>query len=380
MVYPQFISSDLTFHAHRIDFVLSFFRGEESNFFFEGELPNGLKVPYPSAYYVLLSPVEWLLGGTTEAGRLALRFVSALADAIVVLLVYRLALRLGRVAALLAASLYAVGPAVFQLFSAGNHSNIFAQTMFVASLAVAVELLSRERGSPGKYRLLAGYCVLTTLALLGHYGMALAAVGVTLTTGGVWLIFAPKGMRGRIVPLLGAFAAAILISYLLYYVHYNAQMAGQFSSLLSGESRGGGRSYDLLRLVGDIVKWEGWVILPAALGGLALFLRRTDRTERQGAINYAPTVLVMGGWLLACVPLAATALFDRDTIRYNFLALPALCVCGGAALQWLYSLSRKIAVGKMQVRLGMAAAAGLVGIAAVYTLATWGNLIFNQYH
>jgi hypothetical protein len=379
MVYPQFISSDLTFHAHRIDFILSFFRGEESNFFFEGELPNGLKVPYPSAYYVLLSPVEWLLGGTTEAGRLALRFVSALLDAIAVLLVYRLARRLGRVAALLAASLYAVGPAVFQLFSAGNHSNIFAQTMFVASLTVAVELLSRERGGAGTYRLLIGYCVLTTLTLLGHYGMAIAAVGVTLTIGVVWAIFAPKGIRGRIVPLLGAFAAAIFIAYLLYYVHYNAQMAGQFSSLLSGGSKGGGRSYDILRLAGDIVKWEGWVILPAALGGVGVvFLRRS---RRQGVKNHGPTALVVGGWLLACVPLAATALFDRDTIRYNFLALPALCVCAGVALQWLCSLPRQIAVGKkMPVRLGVAATAGLVGIAAAYTLATWGNLIFNQYH
>ncbi|HYP41288.1 MAG TPA: hypothetical protein VEX13_13095 [Chloroflexia bacterium] len=378
MVYPQFISSDLTFHAHRIDFILSFFRGEEGNFFFEGELPNGLKVPYPSAYYVLLSPVEWLLGGTTEAGRLALRFVSALLDAIVVLLVYRLALRLGRVAALLAASLYAVGPAVFQLFSAGNHSNVFAQTMFVASLAVAVELLSRERGSPGNYRLLVGYCALTTLTLLGHYGMAIAAVGMTLAIGVVWLIFAPNGMRGRIVPLLGAFAAAILISYLLYYVHYNTQMAGQFSNLLSGGSRGEGRSYDLLRLTGDIVKWEGWVILPAALGGVALlFLRRSGR---QGVIYHAPTALVVGGWLLACIPLAATALFDRDTIRYNFLALPALCICAGVALQWLCSLSRKVSIGKMRLRLGVGAAVGLMGLAAVYMLATWGNLIFNQYH
>ncbi|HEX9989841.1 MAG TPA: hypothetical protein VGE45_15370 [Chloroflexia bacterium] len=378
MVYPQFISSDLTFHAHRIDFVLSFFRGEESNFFFEGELPNGLKVPYPSAYYVLLSPVEWLLGGTTEAGRLVLRFVSALMDAVVVLLVYRLALRLGVVAALLAASLYAVGPAVFQLFSAGNHSNIFAQTMFVASLAVAVELLSRERGGAGKYRLLMGYCALTTLTLLGHYGMAIAAVGVTVAIGVVWLIFAPKSIRGRIVPMLGAFAAAILMSYLLYYMHYNAQMEGQFSSLLSGGSRGGGRSYDILRLAGDVVKWEGWVILPAALGGIGLLF--SGRSKRQGVINHAPTALVLSGWLLACVPLAATALFDRDTIRYNFLALPALCVCAGVALQWLCSLSGRIAVGKMQVQLGMVAAAGLLGLAAVYTLATWGNLIFNQYH
>jgi hypothetical protein len=97
-------------------------------------------------------------------------------------------------------------------------------------------------------------------------------------------------------------------------------------------------------------------------------------------INHAPTVLVVGGWLLACAPLAATALFDRDTIRYNFLALPALCVCAGVALQWLCSLPRKITIGKMRVRLGAVAAAGLVGLAAAYTLATWGNLIFNQYH
>ncbi len=430
MTHPQFITSDLIFHAHHIDDMLGFFSGQRQNFFFDGQLPNGTHVPYPSAYYLLLAPLEWLFGGTTEAGMLLLRFCSALLDASVTLLLYRFTLRFGSAAALGAAFLYAVGPASFQLFSAGNHSNIFAQTMFIAALVCAAEALhgptpspsqgegssqSPSRGEGSSQRPSRGegssqspsqgegssqspsrqkgqlvrtyglYVLFSVLTMLGHYGMFIAAVGITLTIGAVWLIFAPRDLRGRIWPLLGAFAVALLISYLLYYVHFNAQIGGQISGLLHG-SGGRGNGYAPLALLGDILKWQGWILLPLALVGIVLLL--TGRYSTAGTRTQPPPVgeeliirtLVLAGWLLACIPLAATALFDRDTIRYNYLALPALCICGGLAMQWLAALPVTTRLGGRQLRAGVALI-GVVGVVAIVNIALiWGDLVFYHYH
>jgi len=427
MVHPQFISSDLVFHAHRIDFMLQFFSGQQQNFFFDGQLPNGVHVPYPSAYYLLLAPLEWLFGGSTEVGMLLLRFFSALLDASVMLLLYRFTLGFGSVAALGAAFLYAVGPASFQLFSAGNHSNIFAQTTFVASLVFAAGVLSanqnpspngvgrnpspkgggREgehtslrplRGGLGRtaVRPYAFYLLFSILTMLGHYGMFIAAVVVTVMIGIVWLIFAPRDMRGRIWPLLGAFAVALLISYLLYYIHFNAQIGGQISGLLNGTGRSGS-GFAPLALLGDVLKWQGWVIILLALLGIVLLLRRHDADSpspkgggRDGEFNNSSPKegkedtrafaarLVLVGWLLACIPLAASALFDRDTIRYNYLALPALCICGGLAMQWLAAWP--FSLGGRRYRAGVALVAVVVVVAVVNIALIWGGLIFHQYH
>ena len=401
MTHPQFITSDLVFHAHRIDYMLQFFSGQQQNFFFDGQLPNGTHVPYPSAYYLLLAPLEWLFGGTTEAGMLLLRFFSALLDASVALLLYRFTLRFGSAAALGAAFLYAVGPASFQLFSAGNHSNIFAQTMFVASLVCAAEVLHGPTPSPSRgegsnqtptphwqrnlVRRYGPYLLFSVLTMLGHYGMFIAAVGVTLTIGVVWLIFAPRDLRGRIWPLLGAFAVAVIISYLLYYVHFNEQIGGQIAGLLHGTG-GHGNGFTPVALLGDILKWQGWVLLPLALVGIVLLLTGrycTAHTPTQPpptGEELRVRTLVLAGWLLACIPLAATALLDRDTIRYNYLALPALCICGGLAMQWLAALPGVVRLGSRQLRAGTALVGAIVVFAIVNIALIWGGLIFNQYH
>lgn len=380
MTHPQFISSDLTFHAHRIDYILDFFAGREANFFFEGELPNGLKVPYPSAFYILLAPFQALLGGATETGKLLLRFSSALLDAVVVLMVYRIAWRLGMVAALSAAALYAFGPAPFQLFSAGNHSNIFAQTMLVGAITCLVEVLSKAQDEKGYRAWLTGYLIFSALTLLGHYGVAISSVVITGAVVFLWHIFTRGETRGRIWPIVGAFAAALLVSYLLYYVQFNEQIAEQARSLLNGGGKSS-RGWDVPRLLLDILKWQGWVILPlAALGGVLLYRRRNANSQSQATDPRPPTpnplYLVLSGWLLASVPLAATALFDRDTIRYNLLMLPALCILAGFALQWLAGRLPVLSLGKARIRPWPA----FMGLALLYTLIIWGDLVYNQYH
>ncbi len=364
MVHPQFVSSDLIFHAHKLDTVLAFFRGGGGNFYFEGYLPDGTPVPYPSAYYVLLSPLSALLGGSTLTNALLLRFASALLDAGVPLCLYTIARNFGwgRVAGVLAAGFYAVSPAVFQLYSAGNHSNIFAQTMFVAALALASRgWAGLPLAGSGRWAAAGLVILLLALTFLGHYGMLIAAGGVLGLVTLAWLLFG-GGQRGRIVPLLAASGIALLASYLLYYVHYNSQIVGQVQQVLSGKGGAAGTA-TLASITGELLAWQGWVILPLAVAGLVLL-------GQQGADRWR--VGLLAGWLAAGLLFALLELRVKDTVRYNYLLAPALSLLAGVAAGWLgdraASRERKAIVYAL-----------LVGAALGYCLLVWGDLIFGSY-
>jgi len=78
--YPQFRSSDLLFHAHRLEFVT------QGNLFFTSELPDAARrvVPYPPALYVALASLTVFF---QDFSTLLLSF-NALADSAAILAIY----------------------------------------------------------------------------------------------------------------------------------------------------------------------------------------------------------------------------------------------------------------------------------------------------
>ena len=377
--YPQFRSSDLVFHAHNLTYVLDVLHGADKPFFFPGKLPNGTLVPYPSAYYVLLAPFAALSGGTNEAAINLLLLASALLDSLVVLPVWALARRWGARAGLAAAFLYAFGPAPFQLFSAGNHTNLFAGATLVATLAAAAAALEAAAG-PRRRRALAAFAVGSLLTLLGHYGAALSLLGVIGSVTVVWLVAAPPVLRGRIGPLLAVFAGAVLLAYGLYYSHFNAEMIAQVRSLVQRTAAPNAR-FTPGALLADLARWQGGAAGIAALGLIGWLGGRAGVWTAASAPGWrSPTALVLSGWLLACVPLAGSALFDRDTIRYNLLILPPLCVGAGVALAgWARHFAPRAVAGR-RTQPGVLLAGALGGLTALYTLAVWATSVLRQYH
>ncbi len=376
---PQFRSSDLVFHAHNLTYVLDVLHGSGKPFFFPGKLPNGTLVPYPSAYYVLLAPFAALAGGSNEAAISLLLLVSALVDSLVVLPVWALARRWGARAGLAAAALYAFGPAPFQLFSAGNHTNLFAGATLVATLAATAAALEQASG-PARRRWLAAFGAGSLLTLLSHYGVALSLLGVIGSVTAVWLVAAPPALRPRIGPLAAVFAATVILSYGLYYVHFNAEMIAQVRSLVQRTAPAGAR-FTPGALLADLAHWLGGAAGIALLGALSWVGARAGLWTAADAPGWrSPTGLVLIGWLLACLPLAASALFDRDTIRYNLLALPPLCVVAGITLaDW----ARRFApwrVARWRIQPGVLLAGGFGGLTALYTLAVWTTSVLRQYH
>ena len=121
LTYPQFLTSDLVFQVHKMWSVF------DGTLVFTSELPNGTLVPYPPALYVVLWPFSLLFGRSVEALSLVMKSSMALLDAATCLGLAWAGWRIwgGRVGGI-AALVYAVSLAPFELFSAGNYTNLFA--------------------------------------------------------------------------------------------------------------------------------------------------------------------------------------------------------------------------------------------------------------
>jgi hypothetical protein len=372
MVYPQFLSSDLTFHMHNLVKI------QLGIWSFSSALPNGIEVPYPPAAYLVLAP----LAGLVPDLSLVLRWGVSLLDAATV---FPLVYIVGRIAAqtpphsALRAPYPAIGaawagallPAAFFYFSEGTYSNLFAQATFAFTLAPWVAVLvgrgpgqaGRTRGVPAWLLLLAGF----TLTFLGHYGMLIAALGIVGLSVLLPLILGPGVARRRAGWVLAALAGATVLAFVLYYVHWLPQMRAQVEGVLSGGS--GRAGLDLGALVGRTGRrlseqWGGALALggAAGLGALLVGLRR-------GAARRL-VVAWIGAALVAGAIFAALDQTVGDSIRYPLLLAPWIAL--GAGTFWGL-LARRGAAGPLFV-----AVLGLT--AAWHLLTTWVNLVLTHYH
>ncbi|MEP6774249.1 MAG: hypothetical protein ABJA50_01525, partial [Chloroflexota bacterium] len=124
LIYPQFRTSDLLLHVHNVQVVLS------GNFVFTEPLPDGRPVPYPPAYYFLVGALSLFTGNSDSGIGLALEWTASLLDAATCLALFWAGSRIwrgqsrGLRAGSFAALVYPALPGAFDLFSAGNYTNL----------------------------------------------------------------------------------------------------------------------------------------------------------------------------------------------------------------------------------------------------------------
>ncbi len=227
LTYPQFLTSDLLLHVHYVQGVL---RGD---ILITGLLPDGTPVPYPPALYIAAAPLALLFGSTDETLGLLLKWLVSALDAATCLALAWAGVSLAtRMAGGLGALVYALSPAPFELMSAGNYSNLFAQAVFNVTMLGGVAYVSR--GGQGRMR--GRYLVMLAtgffLTALGHYGMMLSALVVMAL---FIVITAWDGSRKReirqAVHLIGAFGISMLASVLVFYTHFAKEISDQFAAL-----------------------------------------------------------------------------------------------------------------------------------------------------
>jgi hypothetical protein len=171
MRHPQFRSSDLLLNVHRLEFV------ERGEWIFTLALPGprALQAPYPPAFYAAMLPFAALVPDKA----LLVQVTAALAVAAGALLTFALARRVtGEDApALWAAGAYAAAPIAYGMASAGNFANLFGQGLVNAALLALILTYGRWR----RPAVAAGLTAALALALLGHFGVALALLVVVPT-------------------------------------------------------------------------------------------------------------------------------------------------------------------------------------------------------
>ncbi len=370
LTYPQFLTSDIILHAHNAQDVL--LRG---TWVFTEPLPDGRLVPYPPAYYLLLAVVAPITGTSDEGLSLALKWTSSLLDALACLALVWAAIRLwprqGRLIGPVAAFAYLASSGVLDLFSAGNYTNLFGQSVQNLTLLGALVYLTAGKTSRWAATVLlsAGFF----LTMLGHYGMMLATLGIMLIYL-FWLIVST--LRKSPAPMepawavVGASGAALAASFAVYYWRFLDVMWGQIADVLgkltgrqpaSATPTTGQPGFvdGLLKLPGKVVQLSGGLlVIPAGFG--SAFLSRLPAAAR--ALLYS--------WLGAAL---IFALLDRvvgDSVRWYYLAAAPIALLAGRFLALL------IARRKWASRL----AALALSAALLQMLTFWIDLIYTRYH
>ena len=365
VTYPQFLTSDLLLHVHNVQEVAG------GTWVFTEPLPDGRPVPYPPAYYLLIAAFTPLTGLSDEGLGLALKWSASMLDALSCLGLAWAACRLwprhGQVVGAFAAFGYLASPGALDLFSAGNYTNIFAQSVLNLTLLGALVYVSGQRfgGRWALASLAAGFF----LTVLGHYGMMLATLGIMgiFAISTLLLRKSPAQMR-RAWGVLGAFGAALGAGLAVYYWRFLDLIGAQFGDVLgrlSGQSsspsapEGPGLPASLGRLTERVGQLVGGLLVVCAAFGSALLSRRV------GAMP-----LLVGSWLAAA---ATFALLDRvvgDSIRWYYLAAAPAALLAGRFLG-LLSTRR---------RWSLPLAALVISAALLQMLQFWLDLIYTRYH
>jgi hypothetical protein len=359
LTYAQFLTSDLVLHVHNVQSVL------QGELVFTEPLPNGTVVPYPPAYYMLISVLSFVFGQSEAALGLLLKWTASVLDASACLALAWAGARVWSArAGALAALAYAASPAAFDLFSAGNYTNIFAQSVLNLTLLFGVVYLGTRTELP------VGAPVWLTLGfgltMLGHYGMMLGALAI-LAPFLLWALAAQ--FQGRCPPrvwtILVAGGVGLLGSIALYYWQLTDlivnQWGGVFTRLAGGDTAGAARpglGESLAKLPGKIRDLLGWPTVITGLAGLA-----GVRGGRSGA------VALIGAWLVAALVFAVLDQLMGDAVRWYYMAAVPLALPAGL---FLSGLTRRWAAGRALALLMLAAMSW-------QAITFWIDLIFTRY-
>jgi hypothetical protein len=322
LLHPNMPIGDGVFHAHRFEYVLA------GRFYFTSLTPDNYAFPYPIFLYLVAAPFAWLTSDTLD--RLALlRIILTVADAGAATLVYWMIVRAtsDRVAGIAGAVWYHVMPMTAWIMTWGALTNGFAQTLFVASLALVVALpVERTRR-----RSVVLLTIVVAAALLTHPSTCAILVGVLAATSALYA-WRDGTLRSAAAGIALATASATVIAVVLYYAWFPSVYVSELARVASasvapvaapaGATRGG-----LTRAIGFLDIYFGWpAIAVAAIGGWRL--SRDRPSPRLG--------LLLLGWAGICLVFLVVGILTPIEMRYHFAAFPALAIAAGFACSWAW--------------------------------------------
>jgi hypothetical protein len=276
----------------------------------------------------MASPFAWLTTDTLD--RLALlRIVATVADAGAAALLYWMIVRAtsDRLAGLACVIWYHAIPMTAWMMTEGALTNVFAQTLFVASLALVVGL-PVERTHRTTIAMLA---IVAAAALLTHPSTCAILFGVLAATSGLYAWHGGK-LRPAAIGVAMAASAAAAAAIVLYYAWFPSVYASELGRVASASVSGGSapaasaatRVARAIRLA-DI--YFGWpAIAAAAIGAWRLFI-----ASPSPRLN-----LLLVGWTGICLTFLILGILTPVEMRYHFAAFPALAIAAAFACSWAW--------------------------------------------
>jgi hypothetical protein len=321
LLHPNMPIGDGMFHAHRFQGVLG------GHLYFTSIAPGGYSFPYAPGLYVFAAAFSGLV--RRGPGDVALlRSITSAADATAGLLLYAVVVKAwsNRLAAAMSVAIYQLIPLDFIVFTTGNLTNAFAQSVAVGALA----LMASASGMTGTALL----ALVLTIAYLSHTStLALLFVATLVTAVLFWWRGGPSlRSPGSAVALATALAATIAV--VAYYAHFMDTYRAEFGRIghetATAAVDAGGRTIgERLRGVPYSlgISIGGPVLLFAFLGAVELALKRAaDRLT-----------LTLAGWLLSCAAFLAIGVLTPVDMRYYLAAIPAIAIAAGYGAAWAWS-------------------------------------------
>ena len=325
LLHPNMPIGDGVFHAHRFEYVLA------GRFYFTSLTPDNYAFPYPIFLYLVAAPFAWLTADTLE--RLALlRIISTIADATAATLLYWMIVRAtsDKLAGIASVVWYHAMPMTAWIMTWGALTNAFAQTLFVASLALVVAL-PVERTRRGTVVLLT---IVVAAALLTHPSTCAILAAVLAATSALYVWHGGK-LHAAATGVVLAAASAAVIAVVLYYAWFPSVYFSELgraaaasipsASAVSAPARSIGARLASAAWQADI--YFGWpAIVVAAIG--AWYLARNNPSPR--------LTLLLLGWGGISLVFLALGILTPIEMRYHFAAFPMLAVAAAFACSWAW--------------------------------------------
>lgn len=332
MLHPHAIFSDAGLNTHNLAALV------QGELLFTEGLPaeaGGGRVPYPPGQYVALAPFQLLLPAGEPALGLLVKAGNALADSLVVVLLWFMVRRagFGERAALLAGGLYLLPPPLLKSLSVGEFANVFGQALALLAVGYAA-LNARRLAEP---RVLAGMAALLAAALLGHLGVTISLFCAIGYLGLALLV--RRETRPSLGGLLLAGALAGALVGLLYYTPF----ADVLSARASGPAPADTAARSLTeRLAGElnlarILRLEPLLL---ALGAIGIGLAGARGPAWRHPWPRPAFGTLLSAWWGGSLLSLGLLLFASQGVRWQAFLYPALCLGAGPALARLWPAGR----------------------------------------
>lgn len=284
--YPHEIIGDSLFHLHRLDAVAA---GQVLLTSSAGAIGFERAIPYPSALYLILTPLVPLWSDHYAL----LRSAACLLDVVAALAVFYL---VRRAAGRLQPALLALALALFLPIAVLNFAwSIYANLLAQAALVLAVTLWALQARTPSRASRVFLFAAVLVAALAHITGPILLVAFALVAALLLWFAF-PAARAALVVRPLLLTAAAVVLAGLLFYSSALSVVTEGASGILSTRLERGGENRPIA-IVGGGVKYPAIGLIRVPVHTLAGWIT-------QGALGLAREAWVyFAAWPLVLAPL-----------------------------------------------------------------------------